>query len=80
VVDGYVDDGSITNSGIGQALQVFLDQIAAAIGAGDSRAACARLTRLVDFVTRKAGKQIDPDAAEVLIDMMQPLLGEHCGV
>ncbi len=78
-VDGLVDDGSIANYGIGNALHAFLDQIASAMDAGDTAAACQRLDHFVDFVTRKSGKQIDADAAAELIAMAEELALESCG-
>lgn len=79
-VDGFVADGSIANRGIGNALHAFLDQVAAAIDAGDDAAACMRLDHFIDFVTRKSGKQIDATAAAELIAMAEALAGQYCGV
>ena len=76
----FVDDGSITNRGIGNALHAFLDQIESALEDGDNAAACRRIEHFVSFVTNKSGKQIDADAAAELIALAEALASEYCGV
>lgn len=78
VVDGFVADGSISNYGIGNALHAFLDQIADAIAGGDHAAACSRLAHFIEFVAKKAGKQIDTAAADELIALAQGLVAAYC--
>ena len=78
-VDGFVDNGSISNHGIGNALHAFLDQIASAMDAGDTASACQRLDHFIDFVTSKSGKQISADAAATLIGLAEELAQEACG-
>ncbi len=73
-VTGFEQSGAITNHGIAKSLLAFLSQVEAAVAAGDTATARARLEHFIKFVQSQTPKHISASAAAELITMAEALL------